>query len=71
MSELAPDELAVPSASVSTFGKLKFFFGEGSYDCVDTAMLAKTAEEGLHHVLHFLVWIEDDVVFSIIDVADG
>jgi hypothetical protein len=69
MCQSTPDELAIPDAAVRTAWKQKPEFVKVLDHSIGTFILLKQFEDRANSTLHFLVWIEDNLV-AIEDQAD-
>src|ERR1700737_2074960 len=62
MGQTAPDELAIPSATVRPAREAKAELVKAVNHTVGAILLIKQFEYCPNSALHFLVWIEDDLV---------
>src|SRR6516165_4745621 len=62
MGETAPNELAIPGAAVSPAWKAKAELVEALNHAVGAILLLKQLEYCPNSALHFLVWIENNLV---------
>src|SRR6266581_6650715 len=70
MSELAPEDLSIPNATVSAPGKTQIVLQEVPNDPIGTAGLPKQREDQSHGALNFGIGIEQNTAgFIAIDIA--